>query len=99
MCPLQRLCKYPLLLSQLANQVRDEAQRDALESALEAMRGTAEHVNERVRQTEGRAALLGLAEALDDEELVTPTRSLLLQTDIEAAGPPCPKERLLWCHT
>jgi len=73
--PVQRLCKYPLLLSAM---LKDAPEHESLHLATEAILGVVNDVNERVREAEEREALLVLAEALGHRELITPQRSLLL---------------------
>uniref|UniRef100_A0A7S4BQR8 DH domain-containing protein n=1 Tax=Chrysotila carterae TaxID=13221 RepID=A0A7S4BQR8_CHRCT len=80
----QRLCKYPLLLRDLVAKLPDGPQREAISHALDDIRTVAEQVNERVRDAEGRARLLALAEMLDRQDLVVPARSLLSEVDLEA---------------
>jgi len=73
--PVQRLCKYPLLLSAV---VREAPEHEGLRGAAEAIVRVVGEVNRRVREAEERKALLLVAEALGHRELITPQRSLLL---------------------
>lgn len=82
--PVQRLCKYPLLLAEFAKQLPPGEKRQALQKALHTVQAITEQVNERVRQAEGRAQMVQLAEQLAKPELVTPQRTLMLQLDVEA---------------
>jgi len=77
--PVQRLCKYPLLLHAVLKEVPESsAVHVGLRQASEAIEGIVNDVNERVRAAEEREGLLVLAEALGRRELITPQRALLL---------------------
>jgi len=83
--PVQRLCRYPLLLDGLLSKLpRDHPSRGALEAAAAAVKSIAEQVNERVRLADGRAQFVACANALNQPELVTPGRHLLREVDVQA---------------
>lgn len=74
--PVQRLCKYPLLLASLLAEAG--ATHDGLVHAVHLIESVVSDVNERVRSAEEREAFLVLAEALGRRDLVKPQRSLML---------------------
>ena len=82
--PVQRLCKYPLLLGALVADVPPSlpGPHASLVAAHDAIRLVVDDVNQRVRAAEEREGLLVLAEALKMRDLVTPTRSLLASTRV-----------------
>jgi len=83
--PVQRLCKYPLLLGGILSKLPSRhPSRGALEAAAAAVKSIAEQVNERVRQADGRARFVACANALNQPELVTPGRHLLREMDVQA---------------
>ena len=76
--PVQRLCKYPILLRELLKSLppADPAAPDVAR-ALGFVEATVHAVNERVREVEGRAALTKLASAIGQPELLAPSRFVL----------------------
>lgn len=48
--PVQRICRYPMLLAQLLDDPEDEVQNDAVSRALKAMKDVASLVDEARRQ-------------------------------------------------
>eukprot|EP00966_Prymnesium_polylepis_P266383 6153346-Prymnesium_polylepis.1 len=67
--PVQRLCKYPLLLGALQREVEEGTPaHERLASAVERIQAVVNDVNERVRVAEEREGLLVLADALGRRE-------------------------------
>ncbi len=90
--PVQRLCKYPLLLREMLKVVEpSDPAHASLCRAAAAVEGVAFTVNERVRDMQGLAALRQLATAVNMPQLVTPTRTLMATVECalnEAAADP-----------
>ena len=80
--PVQRLCKYPLLFRELLKSLAsDDTSYPAVSKASGIVEEMVHAVNERVREVEGMAALRTLAESLNQPEILTPARCLLLSVD------------------
>ena len=76
--PVQRLCKYPLLLRELTRSLPvDDKAHAALASATKVIEEAVHSVNERVREVEGMAAIRALSTALSMPELITTSRALV----------------------
>jgi hypothetical protein len=72
--PVQRLCKYPLLLASLVKALRPSEERKQLSAALVIVERQASEVNRRSREAEEAAKVLELGDAW--RGLVCPTRVL-----------------------
>jgi len=81
--PVQRLCKYPLLLKTLLQETPQSGPDYApLRHAFDAIQNAVTGVNDRVRAAEEREGLLLLAEALGRKDLMVPHRTLLLSVNV-----------------
>ena len=93
--PVQRLCKYPLLLSALIDALPPSAERDQIAAARSLVEGAAAEVNRASAEAEQAVKVLELGPAW--RTLVSPTRRLRVCADVElpkawpsAAGQPPP---------
>ena len=87
--PVQRLCKYPLLLRELLGALKpNSAARPALEAAAALVGAAADRVNADVRAAENAATMRRVAVEIDytlpnNTPLLSPTRTLLHDADAE----------------
>ena len=87
--PVQRLCKYPLLLRELLGALKpNSADRPALEAAAALVGAAADRVNADVRAAENAATMRRVAIEIDytlpnNTPLLSPTRTLLHDADAE----------------
>ena len=87
--PVQRLCKYPLLLRELLGALNpNSADRPALEAAAALVGAAADRVNADVRAAENAATMRRVAIEIDytlpnNTPLLSPTRTLLHDADAE----------------
>lgn len=89
--PTQRICKYPLLLGQLAKALpKSHPSMASLQQAVEVMEGVLEDVNQELILSEGRLTLTRLQDELNwnpealQVRLVTETRQHLLEDQMPA---------------
>lgn len=89
--PIQRLCKYPLLLKAIyQNTAAEHADYESLREALSQMEKIVEYVNEGKRQAENSQKIMAIQSNIDGGEflgLVQPTRRLLLESTFEVRVP------------
>ena len=83
--PIQRLCKYPLLLREMLKCTpEDDEDRPLLERALDAVSQTAKDVNEKSRDFESRRAVAQVQDEIEGGDalaLLQPTRKFLREGD------------------
>ncbi|CAG9859561.1 unnamed protein product [Phyllotreta striolata] len=89
LCPIQRICKYPLQLAELLKYTKaDHADYDDIKEALEAMRGVAMLINERKRKMESLEKLSAWqqrVEGWEDEDLIEVSSQLIHQGEVVKA--------------
>ena len=89
--PVQRLCKYPLLLASLLSALPEEyARREELTRVEQAIRAVNSEVNHKVRGAEEAARLMELDAELSHKpasvgSLVRPGRRLLLEVELRSS--------------
>ncbi|KAG1700742.1 hypothetical protein DVH05_011601 [Phytophthora capsici] len=83
--PVQRICRYSLLLRSLVKNATSEEEEDLAQQALESMQRVSDIVNARVRDAENNVRLLSLNDSIDNSklaakmQLLRPGRSLLCE--------------------
>jgi hypothetical protein len=70
--PLQRLCKYPLLLKEIQKGQIAPAEQEAMQQALEEIRTVVNEVNNRVREVENLVKLMSISNAIDNGRVSSP---------------------------
>ncbi|KAL3658471.1 hypothetical protein V7S43_016603 [Phytophthora oleae] len=83
--PVQRICRYSLLLRSLVKNATSAEEEDLAQEALYSMQQVSDLVNARVRDAENNVHLLSLNESIDNSKLATkmqllrPGRTLLCE--------------------
>lgn len=81
--PMQRICKYPLLLANIAKYtVKEDSDYDDLNSALETIKTEVQRINERAREVENVMKLgeiQGKFASTEELDLVAPTRHFIAE--------------------
>lgn len=78
--PVQRICKYPLLLSQLIKTTnKDWPHYDEMYAGLEAIKRVTEKVNETQRRYENLQAVEDLKRRMDESQVITRRRDRVLR--------------------
>ena len=85
--PVQRLCKYPLFFGELLKSLPVGPVQQSVAASLEAVRKVSSEVNAKTAQSESSSRLFELHVALGSQlpELLSPTRSLVLELEVKLA--------------
>eukprot|EP00644_Phytophthora_capsici_P008664 jgi/Phyca11/16533/fgenesh1_pg.PHYCAscaffold_20_\ len=94
--PVQRICRYSLLLRSLVKNATSEEEEDLAQQALESMQRVSDIVNARVRDAENNVRLLSLNDSIDNSKLAA--KMQLLRPGLRSV-PRTARQYIVHCET